>query len=205
MLLNIKEKHSDYYSAETTSGQHCKIFINTTSHQLQLGKQFLNVEDLEGTDIQLTVSIKDESKQRRVTLKADKNSLLISDCKRLGGTWDKELAAWTFPNFVASEVRQLDELYNSQPATIELTAKEEIREYGSDIEFAGLQLCRAFGRDPGARIHADVALISGYATSAGSVENWATILDEGAVLRLQIPSKLLEVHQDDRFDIKIID
>jgi len=205
MLLNIKEKHSDYYSAETTSGQHCKIFINTTSHQLQLGKQFLDVEDLKGTDIQLTVSIKDESQQRRVTLKADKNSLLIADCKRLGGTWDKEQAAWTFPNFVASEVRQLDELYNSQPATIELTAKEEIREYGSDIEFAGLQLCRAFGRDSGARIHADVALISGYATSGGSVKNWATILDEGAVLRLQIPSKLLEVHQDDRFDIKIID
>lgn len=205
MLVNIKEKHSDYYSAETTSGQRFKILIDDTSCELRLGKQFLEVEDIEGTDVQLKVSIKDESKQHRLTLKTDTNSLFIADCKRLGGTWDKGQAVWTFPNFVASEVRGLDELYNSQPATIELTAKEEIREYGSGIEFAGLLLCRAFGRDSGARVHTDVALISGYATSGGSVKNWATILDEGSVLRLQVPSKLLEVHQDDRFDVKIIE
>ncbi|EJE4192505.1 hypothetical protein M3904_003188 [Vibrio parahaemolyticus] len=205
MFLNIKEKHSDHYSAETASGQRCEISVSTTSHELQLGKQFLEVEDIQGTDIQLKVSIKDEPKQRRVTLKTAKNSLLIDDCKRLGGTWDKEKAAWTFPHFIADEVRKLDELYNSQLATIELTAKEEIREYGSDIEFAGLQLCRAFGRDSGARIHTDVALISGYATSGGSARNWATILDEDSVLRLQVPSKLLEVHQDERFDVKIIE
>lgn len=97
----------------------------------------------------------------------------------------------------------MDEIYNSAPITVDITAIEEIREYGKGIEFLGRPLCRAFGRDSGARIDNDIALISGYATSGGSNKNWATILNEDSVLRLQVPSAILEIHRDDRFDVKI--
>ena len=93
---------------------------------------------------------------------------------------------------------------NSNSVTIEITAREEICEYQKGIDFLGRPLCKAAGRDSGARINSDIAVISGYATSGGSRNNWTTILNEGTVLRLQMSSKLLELYQDDRFDVKII-
>lgn len=123
----------------------------------------------------------------------------------LGGSWDKESQAWIFPGFVADEVDELDEIFNSDPVTIEITAITEIRKRCASIDFIGRRICKAFSRASGARIETDIALVSGYATSGGSYKNWETILEEGAVLRLQMPGKLLENYQDKRFDVKIID
>ncbi|MCE3220178.1 hypothetical protein G5C64_15210 [Vibrio diabolicus] len=211
MILNIIKRNRKYFAAETDSKRKCKLLIDSNSENLELGEHCLAVEDISvrskyGTDLiyKLSASAEAQAEQGIVSLKADYNSLLVKECRKLGGSWDKEQGAWIFPGFVADEVEELDEIYNSGPITVEIAAIEEIREYGKGIEFLGRPLCRAFGRDSGARIDSDIALIFGYATSGGSQKNWATILDEESVLRLQIPSKILEIHQDDRFDVKII-
>lgn len=211
MILNIIKRNRKYFAAETASKHKCKLLIDSNSENLELGEHCLAVEDISvrskyGTDLiyKLSASAEAQAEQGIVSLKADYNSLLVKKCRKLGGSWDKEQNAWIFPGFVSDEVEELDEIYNSAPITVEITAIEEIREYGKGIEFLGRPLCRAFGRDSGARIDSDIALISGYATSGGSQKNWATILNEDSVLRLQVPSTILEKHQDNRFDVLII-
>ncbi|MDK9763283.1 hypothetical protein KI743_14860 [Vibrio sp. D420a] len=211
MILNIIKRNRKYFAAETDGKRKCKLLIDSNSENLELGEQCLAVEDISvrtkyGTDLiyKLSASAEAQAEEGVVSLKADYNSLLVKKCRKLGGSWDKEQKAWIFPGFVADKVEELDEVYNSAPVTLEITAIEEIREYGKGIEFLGRPLCRAFGRDSGALIDNDIALISGHATSGGSQKNWATILEENSVLRFRIPSKIPEIHQDDRFDFKII-
>ncbi|TOH44903.1 hypothetical protein CGI81_18680 [Vibrio parahaemolyticus] len=211
MILNIIKRNRKYFAAEKNDKHKCKLIIDSNSENLELGEHCLAVEDISvrskyGTDLiyKLSASAEAQAEQGIVSLKADYNSLLVKKCRKLGGSWDKEQNAWIFPGFVSDEVEELDEIYNSALITVEITAIEEIREYGKGIEFLGRPLCRAFGRDSGARFDSEIALISGYATSGGSQKNWATILNEDSVLRLQTPSKILEIHQDDRFDVKII-
>ena len=211
MILNIIKRNRKYFAAETDSKRKCKLLIDSNSENLELGEHCLAVEDISvrskyGTDLiyKLSVSAEAQAEQDMVSLKADYNSLLVKKCRKLGGSWDKEQNAWIFPGFVSDQVEELDEIYNSALIAVEITAIEEIREYGKGIEFLGRPLCRAFSRDSGARIDSEVALISGCATSGGSQKNWATILNEDSVLRLQVPSAILETHQDDRFDVKII-
>ncbi|MGR5173528.1 hypothetical protein ACPV4O_20180 [Vibrio owensii] len=212
MILNIIKRNRKYFAAETNSKHKCKLLIDSNSENLELGEHFLALEDISvrskyGTDLiyKLSVSAEAQAEQGMVSLKADYNSLLVKKCRKLGGSWDKEQNAWIFPGFVSDEVEELDDIYNSVPITVEITAIEEILEYGKGIEFLGRPLCRAFGRDSGARFDNGIALISGYATSGGSHKNWATILNEDSVLRLEVPLKILEIHQDDRFNVKIIE
>ncbi|MEZ9587108.1 hypothetical protein BCU09_14395 [Vibrio cyclitrophicus] len=212
MILNIIKRNRKYFAAETDSKHKCKLLIDTNSESLEIGEHCLAVDDISvrskyGTDLiyKLSASAEVQAGQGIASLKSDYNSLLVEECRWLGGTWDKEQNSWIFPGFVSDEVEELDEIYNSAPITVEITAIEEVLEYGKGIEFLGRLLCRAFGRDSGARIDTNVALISGYATSGGSHRNWATILREDSVLRLQVPSKILEIHQDDRFDVKIVE
>lgn len=47
------------------------------------------------------------------------------------------------------------------------------------------------------------ALLSSYSTYNSSMKDWVTAPYEGAPRRLQIPSNYLEVHQDDRFGVKV--
>lgn len=211
MILNIIKRNRKYFAAETDNKRKCKLLIDSNSENLELGEHCLAVEDISvrskyGTDLiyKLSASVEAQAEQGIVSLKSDYNSLLVEECRWLGGSWDKEQNAWIFPGFVSDEVEELDDIYNSVPITVEITAIEEILEYGKGIEFLGRPLCRAFSRDSGARIDSEVALISGCATSGGSQKNWATILNEDSVLRLQVPLEILEIHQDDRFDVKII-
>jgi len=211
MILNIIKRNRKYFAAETDSKRKCKLLIDSNSENLELGEHCLAVEDISvrskyGTDLiyKLSASAEVQAELGIVSLRADYNSQLVKECRKLGGSWDKEQNAWIFPGFVSDQVEELDEIYNSALNTVEITAIEEIREYGKGIEFLGRPLCRAFSRDSGARIDSEVALISGCATSGGSQKNWATILNEDSVLRLQVPSTILEIHQDDRFDVKII-
>ena len=211
LKIKIIKKNRKYFAAENDNGYKCKILIDSNSESLERGEHFLALDDISvrsryGTDLiyKLKASAEEQAEQGITSLRAEYNSILVDECRNLGGTWDKSQDAWIFPAYVESEVESLDEIFNSDPIVIEITAIEEIYEYGKGIEFLGKPLCRAFERDSGARISTDIALLSGYATSGGSRKNWATILDEGTVLRLQIPSKLIELRTDERFEIKVI-
>lgn len=212
MKLNIIKKNRKYFAAKTDSGYKCKILIDANSENLELGEHILSVDDISikskyGIDLiyKLTSSAEEQMGQEIVTLKSEYNSMLVDECRKLGGTWDNQAEAWVFPAFVAEQVELLDDIYNSKLVTIDITAKEEINELKSAITFMGRSICKAKGRDSGAFLYDGVALIDGYISSGGSVKNWRTYIDENTVLRLQMPEKLLELYDDERFDYCIVE
>ncbi|WP_375750004.1 hypothetical protein [Vibrio sp. HN007] len=119
-------------------------------------------------NLSITTDLAVGSEQGTTSLKAPYNTILIDQCRHLGGRWNDEEKVWVFPDFVADEVEELNQTFNSFPITIEITANREICESKKGIDFLGRPLCRAYDRDSGARIDADIAVISGYATSGGS-------------------------------------
>ncbi|CSD06379.1 Uncharacterised protein [Vibrio cholerae] len=212
MKLNIIKKNRKYFAAITDSGYKCKVLIDENSENLELGEHILCVDDISikskyGIDLiyKLTFSAEENIKQEIVTLKSDYNSMLVDECRKLGGTWDGQVSAWVFPAFVAEQVELLDDIYNSKLITIDITSKEEISELKSAITFIGRSICKAKDRDSGAFLYDGVALIKGNISSGGSAKNWRTYIDKNTVLRLQMPEKLLDLYDDERFDYCIVE
>lgn len=211
MNFNVIKKNRKYFAATTDNNKSCKILIDECSKDLALGEHFLAVKDISvrskyGTDLiyKLAANVEEQTRLGICSLKTAYNTLLIEECRKLGGTWDKPLGAWIFSSIVEKEVEELDEIFNSAPVTVEIEAIEEIQEQGKAIEFLGYPVCKAFSRDSGARIETGIALLAGYATSGGSKNRWTTVLSEGATLRLKIPVDLLNICEDKRFQVKTI-
>ncbi|QPL56161.1 hypothetical protein [Vibrio navarrensis] len=205
MNFNVIKKNRKYFAATADNNKSCKILIDDYSKDLALGEHFLAVKDISvrskyGTDLiyKLAANVEEQTKLGICSLKSAYNTLLIEECRKLGGTWDKSQGAWIFSSIVEKEVEELDQI------TIEIEAIEEIQEHGKAIEFLGYPVCKAFSRDSGARIETGIALLSGYATSGGSKNRWTTVLSEGATLRLKIPVDLLNIYEDKKFQVKTI-
>ncbi|EOX4801897.1 hypothetical protein ACU440_002650 [Vibrio alginolyticus] len=97
MILNIIKRNRKYFAAETASKHKCKLLIDSNSENLELGEHCLAVEDISvrskyGTDLiyKLSASAEAQAEQGIVSLKSDYNSLLVEECHRLDGAWDKE-------------------------------------------------------------------------------------------------------------------
>lgn len=198
--FNIIKRNRKYFAAQTKSGHKCRILIDSNSEKLELGTQEIVVSDISikskfGVDLifKLQCSV-DEQKEAGIrTLTHFKyNSELVARCKELGGKWDALSKCWLFSGLVEEEVDELDYLYNSELVGVELTAMRYIGCIKSPVSFLGYPLAAAKSRDYGATLESDVALIKGRATSGGSYKNWETVIESGTVLRLHIPSKLLE-------------
>ncbi|MDA0407359.1 hypothetical protein O7R08_15565 [Vibrio alginolyticus] len=211
MNFNVIKKNRKYFAATTDNNKSCKILIDECSKDLALGEHFLAVKDISvrskyGTDLiyKLAANVEEQTRLGICSLKTAYNTLLIEECRKLGGTWDKPQGAWIFSSIVEKEVEELDEIFNSALVTVEIEAIEEIQEQGKAIEVLGYPVCKAFSRDSGARIETGIALLAGYATSGGSKNRWTTVLSEGATLRLKIPVDLLNICEDKRFQVKTI-
>ncbi len=210
MTINIVKKNRAYFKCVGTNGFEFKLKINELSENLPLGVNELLVNDISirtkyGTDVIYEVAAEKEA--GFVTLQHfEYNSGLVERCRELGGEWDAESKAWVFNAIVEDKIEELEEVYNSELVAVEITAKEDVFFSQAPVEFLGYTLARAWGRDSGAEIHKGVSLISGKATSAGSMKNWGTEIIKGSVLRLSVPRKLLETRGDteaDNWEIKI--
>lgn len=212
--FNIIKRNRKYFAATTNSGHKCRILIDSNSEILELGTQKLAVIDISvrsgfGVDLifKLRGSLEEQKEAGLRTLSHYKyNAWLVSRCKELGGTWDAKAKCWIFNGLVEDEVDELDYLYNSELVGVELIAKKTIESCRSAIYFLGYRLAAANSRDYGAKIESDVAFISGNITSGGSYKNWDTIIEKDTVIRLHVPSKLLEseVGTVGNFDYKIL-
>ncbi|MFH4663981.1 hypothetical protein WMQ48_04385 [Vibrio cidicii] len=209
MNFNVIKKNRKYFAATTDNNKSCKILIDDYSKDLALGEHFLAVKDISvrskyGTDLiyKLAANVEEQTKLGICSLRSAYNTLLIEECRKLGGTWDKSQGAWIFSSIVEKEVEELDQTFNSDLITIEIEAIEEIQEQGKPIEFLGYPVCKAFSRDSGARIETGIALISGYCTSGGSKNRWTTVLSESTTLRLKVPVDLLNIYEEKNFKLK---
>lgn len=212
MFFNVLKKNRKYFAAKTQSGWDCKILIDSNSQDLQLGEHILDVEDISirtkfGSDLKykLKATVNEHAEKGIVTLVSSFNTLLADRCRELGGKWDREVNAWLFPAFVADEIEELDELFNSFPIAVEIIAKNDVFGERSPIHLFGVELCRAYSRDSGACIQEGVALITGEVTSCGSSKYWKTVIRAGSTLRLQVPSNLLKYYDDSRFVVRTVE
>lgn len=134
------------------------------------------------------------------------NPDFVEKIKKMGGKWNPSCSAWECKTNRISIVRDmLLEIYGyndivvPENVDIEIYFPEEVDSYRSGIYMFGKEICSAFGRDSGAKIGADAALISGEINSGGSCKNWRTKIYSDSVIRLfNVPKeKFLEEKEDE--------
>lgn len=198
--FEVLKKNRKYFSIKLENNFECKLLITPESENLELGKTKAMVEDISvktkyGTDV-IYKMVGEIKTNKIVTLVHKYNEILVQECRDLGGRFDTGSKAWVFNSMVEQEVEALDELYNSEEVTIDITALKAISTLREPVTFAGYPLARAFGRDSGAKLCDGVAFITGKIGSDGSMKNWGTYCTEGTTFRIKIGKKLLELCQD---------
>lgn len=214
LKLTILQKNRKYFACKL-NGYNAKLVIDQKSDSLEIGEHELLVNDLSvrtkyGTDLIFEVAheIKKEEKNSITSLKHRYNTILIERCKNLGGKFDDESKSWIFNSVVFDEVEKIDETFNSDTVTVEITALAKQNELREAVQFCGYPIAQAFGRDSGAKICTDVYMISGKLYSGGSQKNWYSCIEGGSVFRLNISKNLLQELKetyDENWAIKILE
>lgn len=208
--FNITKKNRKYFAATLENRYDCKILIDPNSERLELGVQELEVEDISvrtkyGTDLIFKLSAPANAQKSAgiCTLKTPMyNAKMVEICHKLGGKWDGTAQSWVFSALVEDKVEELDEKYNSALVALEIKVIETFYEYESAATIAGFTIARAYGRDSGAKIGDGISFIEGKPGSGGSRKNWATVIKEGTVFRMQIPEGCIPDIETHYFEVK---
>ena len=112
----------------------------------------------------------------------------IKDARNLGGEWDSSKKAWIFPSFLLEPVKKLMIKHygetGEEPTTPYLvTANEHVSETIGPVRCGRKLLCKAWGRDSGAKTYKGVYLLEGEIDSGGSAKWWTTYCTQGTVFR----------------------
>ena len=139
------------------------------------------------------------------------NKEFISKIKQIGGArWNGSEKCWVIPESEIDTARQyMQEVYgetdlpdDGERITVDVTFLEMASDWHEGITLFGKQICRAFGRDSGAKVGDDVTLIEGKIGSGGSRANWSTIVHEGAKFRIRnVTRAALQI--DHPYNIKV--
>lgn len=210
--FNITKKNRKYFAAVLEGKYDCKILIDENSNDLEIGDHQLSVEDISvrskyGTDLifKLSAPISKQKSAGICTLQTKLyNSKMAETCRQLGGKWDAGAGAWVFSGLVCDKVEELDEKYNSTMISIEVKVTQKFYQYEEPATIAGFTIARAFGRDSGAKIGEGVSFIEGKPTSGGSRKNWATVIKDGSVFRMQMPEACIPDIEAEYFEVKKI-
>lgn len=202
--LIITKKNRKYFAAED-NGYKCKILIDDNSKNLEVGEHELLIEDISvrskyGTDIIYKLHEKHaEADVGSVTTLRHYayNQMLVEECRKLNGRWDKESQAWVFSSLLQDKVEELDDVFNSELINIEMTTLSAISIENDALFAFGIPICRARDRDSGAKVCDGVALVAGQISSGGSRKNWCTEVESGTRFRFKVPQKLFVLHADD--------
>ena len=208
--FTLLKKNRKYFAA-IVKGHKAKIIIDSNSEDLPLGEHTLDLEDKSvrtkyGTDLifELKGSAKEQQDAGICTLTAPYNTLLVEQCRELGGKWDGQASTWVFSGLISDQIEELEALYSEDMTPVQITALEQCEGYQDPVTCAGVVIARASGRDSGAELGHDIAKVSGSINSGGSVKNWKTIVKEGSVFRFMMPKGLIELVDTDDWCIEVI-
>jgi len=131
--------------------------------------------------------------------------------KNLNGRWDG--SAWVIPEGFEQSARDIlmevfgtDGTVSPKLIRVRVIAKQDVKEQHAPVECCGKVLARAWGRDSGAQVGDDVALIKGHIRSGGSMKNWLSIVKEGAEFDLlNVFPKLVDGYDSDYFSVEILE
>lgn len=151
--------------------------------------------------------------KKEIAVSAPYNEDFIAGARRLHGKWVRDAGEWLFDPLVEKEVRELignayhigDSGGRTVTANIRLTALCEMHEERAGIAFQGFPICRATGRDSGAKLEAGVMLVSGKIGSGGSMRYWETVVYDGATFVIRgIPEDAAKSYKGDAWKVEII-
>lgn len=205
--VEILKRNRKYFAA-SAGGYKCKILIDSNSEQLEVGTHELELTDISvrtkyGTDLifKLSSDIETQKSAGFCTLKTEfYNSILVEQCRKLGGNWDSGSGAWVFSGLVESEIEALDELWNSELIGVEIEVLNDLSKWQGPVEFYGFTIARAFGRDSGAKLAEGISLMNGRVNSGGSVKNWTTCIDGGSIIRMYMPKLIIDLAKKEHED-----
>lgn len=130
------------------------------------------------------------------------NPSFVLDIKRAAsGRWNSVEKCWEYPAEARPTIAKIMNSYfgyvdgsAEDTVTVDITVTDEEIGRQSGVYILGREICRATGRDSGARMSDGCVLISGGIKSGGSVKNWCTILEEGSVVRIiNVPREALDL------------
>lgn len=159
------------------------------------------------------MSIKIENNNGTLAVYTPYSSEFVSDLKESlsDRKWDGSLKAWLIPETCLDVVeRLLSEHFGYKAGAtggtvIQITAKESMIAGRDSVRCANIPVAKASGRDSGAYVCEDVALISGSINSGGSVKNWTTTVREGSVFRISnFPEFSIAKIDSDAWEYEII-
>jgi len=201
--ITINKINRKYAKITISNGFECKLIVDDAVKRLGTGTFDLDIKDVSiktkyGTNcIYELVSNGEINENNIVFLKSDYyNQNLVNECHKLGGRYDSTTKVWDFPSYIEDKVEELDYIYNSPLKPYQITVNYKFYEYNQPIEIMGFTIATAYDRDGGAKVNNDemlrISVLQGGFTSGGSHKNWKTVAKEGTIIRLYLPSKLVE-------------
>lgn len=192
--LEILKKNRKYF-AVTVDGYKCKLVIDENSQDMEPGVydniplEDVSVRTKYGTDvIYALVGSAADHMGGICTLKSQLfNTRMVERCHELSGKWDREIGVWVFSDLVEDQVEELEEYYCGELIPVEITIKRTIIGDRDPVYIDGYRIATAMGRDSGAKLDANVSMISGCITSGGSMKNWTTVIKPDSVIRMKLP------------------
>lgn len=162
----------------------------------------------------MNIKIKIENEKAYIYTPYNKN--FVQRIKKIRGIWNGN--AWVVNYAFVPAVREiLKDIYGYddtdteiETVTLRITFLESREEYHDDIRLFGKTIASAYGRDSGAKLGEDAALIKGSAYSGGSVKNWRTIIDAGSVIILNNVPKIMyekkkELYNTEEIMIEVVE
>lgn len=153
-----------------------------------------------------TVEIK-QSGPGKIEVRAEYHPDFPAAVRGLNGKFEKPY--WYFDSRDEIRIREIcrsiygtdgtDGTSDKPTATIRATAVDDISQSAAGVYLLGRCIAYATGRDSGARLGGNVVLISGRASSGGSVKNWTTVIRKGSMFEIRdLPEGALSLPFNER-------
>lgn len=150
-----------------------------------------------------------EKENDKIRIYTPYNANFVKSMRNLKGKWTA--GAWEVRADLIDEVRKImKENYGRDDLpvkTVNIKVRNTSRlasDYCSGLEMFGRSICYASGRDSGAKIADGVAFIKGGCTSAGSMKNWYTRIEENSEFIIYaLPESALNLENPYKEDIEV--
>lgn len=156
-----------------------------------------------------------EIKNEKAYVYTPYNKNFVKKIKKIRGAWNGN--AWVIDAAFVPAVREImtniygyNDTEEVETVTLRLTFLQYKEEYHDDIRLFGKTIASAYGRDSGAKLGKDAALIKGCVFSGGSVKNWTSnIAADSVILLNNVPRTMYErkkgLYDPDEIKIEVVE
>jgi hypothetical protein len=128
--------------------------------------------------------------KNKIYVKSQYNHYFNVVAKQIGGKFDRAEKVWVFDSRNNELLKEKllsifgTDGYSQSCVDVEVTVKRDIIACKQPFYLAGRIIAYAKSRDSGAWVGDGITFVNKFATSGGSMNNWITKIEEGAVFRI---------------------